>query len=114
MELYPEVKPGAVVRVHQIIKELDAKGKEKERIQVFEGLVMKRSHRQEAGATVMVYKKTEGVGVEKIFPLNSPIIKNIEVVRQFKVRRADIRYTKTSTKKLREVRKAGTKTVAKK
>lgn len=105
MELYPDVKPGAVVRVHQAIKETDSKGKEKERIQIFEGLVLKRSHRKEIGATIIVFKKSDGIGVEKIFPLALPTIKKIEVVRQFAVRRADISFAKTSTKKLKEAKK---------
>jgi large subunit ribosomal protein L19 len=104
MELYSDIRPGAVVRVHQAIKETTPKGEEKERVQVFEGLVLKRSHRKEVGATITVYKKSGTVGVEKIFPLALPTLKKIEVVRQFKVRRADISYTKSSNKKLKEKR----------
>lgn len=109
MELNPEIRAGQVVRVHQTIKETTPKGEVKERIQVFEGLVLKRSHRKEVGATIIVYKKSGTVGVEKIFPLASPTIKKIEVVRQFKVRRADISYTKNSNKKLKEKRAVTTK-----
>lgn len=102
MELHNEVKPGCVVRVHQTIKETTPKGEVKERVQIFEGLVLKRSHRKEIGATITVYKKSDGIGVEKIFPLALPTIKKIEVVRAFKTRRADISFMKGTNKKLRE------------
>lgn len=114
MELNPEIRAGQVVRVHQTIKETTPKGEVKERIQVFEGLVLKRAHRKEVGATITVFKKSGTVGVEKIFPLASPTIKKIEVVRQFKVRRADISYTMDSNKKLKEKRAVTTKPAAKK
>ncbi|OGH62319.1 MAG: hypothetical protein A2848_03515 [Candidatus Magasanikbacteria bacterium RIFCSPHIGHO2_01_FULL_50_8] len=106
MELYADIRPGAVVRVHQAIKETTPKGEEKERVQVFEGLVLKRSHRKEVGATITVYKKSGTVGVEKIFPLALPTIKKIEVVRQFRVRRADISYAKGTNKRMKEQRVA--------
>lgn len=104
METYADIKPGVVVRVHQTIKEITPKGEEKERVQIFEGLVLKRSHRKEVGATITVYKKSGTVGVEKIFPLALPTIKKIDVVRSFKTRRADISFVKTSNKKMRERR----------
>lgn len=113
MELYEEIRPGQVVRVHQAIKETTPKGEVKERIQVYEGLVLKRSHRKEVGATIIVYKKSGTVGVEKIFPLASPTIKKIEIVREFKVRRADISYAMDSTKRMTEKRTVGTKPAAK-
>ncbi len=104
METYSDIRAGCVVRVHQAIKETTPKGEVKERIQIFEGLVLKRSHRKEIGATITVYKKSEGIGVEKIFPLALPTIKKIEVVRAFKTRRADISFAKTTTKRMREKR----------
>ncbi len=104
MELYAEIRPGQVVRVHQAIKETTPKGEIKERVQVFEGLVLKRSHRKEVGATIIVYKKSGTVGVEKIFPVASPTIKKIEIVRAHHVRRADISYAKTTTRKMKEKR----------
>ncbi len=108
MELHPEIRPGAFIRVHQAIKETTPKGEVKERIQIFEGLVLKRSHRKEIGATIIVYKKSGTVGVEKIFPLNSPTIKKFEFVRQYKVARADISFAKDTHKKLKELRAPGT------
>ncbi|MCX6781321.1 MAG: 50S ribosomal protein L19 [Candidatus Magasanikbacteria bacterium] len=115
MELYADIRPGQIVRVHQVIKETTPKGEIKERIQIYEGLVLKRSHRKEDGATIIVYKKSGTVGVEKIFPLKSPTIKTIEIVRAFQVRRADISYAKTATKKMKEKRTvSATKPAAKK
>lgn len=109
MELYPEIRAGQVVRVHQTIKETTPKGEIKERVQIFEGMVLKRSHRKEVGATITVYKKSGTVGVEKIFPVASPTVKKIEIVRQFKVRKADISYTTSSNKKLKEKRAVSVK-----
>ncbi len=83
----PDIRPGDTVRVHQKVKE-----KDKERIQTFEGLVLAKKHGKEAGATITVRKVASGVGVEKIFPLHSPIIDKIEVVKRSKVRRAKLYY----------------------
>ena len=82
------VKAGDTVRVHQKI--VDEKGKT--RIQVFEGLVLARKHGNEPGATFTVRKVASGVGVEKIFPLYSPNIDKIEIVKRAKVRRAKLYY----------------------
>jgi len=102
---FPEVKAGSVVRVHQKIKDVDAKGKEKERIQVFEGMVLARKHGNEPGATITVRKVSSGIGVEKIFPLALPQIEKIEVIKKYKVNRAKVYYTREYKKKLREVKK---------
>jgi len=96
-----EVKPGMVVRVHQKIKDITAKGEEKERIQVYEGLVIARKHGNEPGATITVRKISEGIGVEKIFPLHSPLIDKIELVDQKAVRRAKLYYTRDYKKRLK-------------
>jgi len=82
------IKAGDTVRVHQKI--VDEKGKT--RIQVFEGLVLARKHGNEPGATFTVRKVSSGVGVEKIFPLYSPNIDKIEIVKRAKVRRAKLYY----------------------
>lgn len=81
------VRPGDTVRVHQKIED-----KGKTRVQVFEGLVLARKHGNEAGATFTVRKVVDGIGVEKIFPLYSPMIDKIEIIRRSKVRRAKLYY----------------------
>jgi large subunit ribosomal protein L19 len=82
------IKAGDTVRVHQKIK--DDKGKT--RLQVFEGLVLARKHGDEPGATFTVRKMVDGIGVEKIFPLFTPMIDKIEIVKRSKVRRAKLYY----------------------
>ncbi len=79
------IKPGDTVRVHQKIQD-----KGKTRIQIFEGVVLARKHGTEAGATFTVRKVASGVGVEKIYPLYSPNIDKIEIVKRAKVRRAKL------------------------
>lgn len=96
-----DVKSGMVIRLHQTIKDVNAKGVEKERIQVFEGMVLKRRGGKEPGATITVRKVANGVGVEKIFPLALPSIAKVELVKQYKVRRANIGFVRTRTKKKR-------------
>ena len=101
------LKPGMVVKVHQKIKETNTKGEEKERIQIFEGVVVASRHKLEQGATITVYKVSEGVGVEKIFPIYSPAVAKIEVIKQLKVRRARVDYLKDAKfkRKMKEVKK---------
>ena len=80
----PAIKPGDTVRVHVKVREGD-----KERIQVFEGLII-GMHRGNTRASITVRKVSFGQGVERIFPLHSPVIDKIEVVRTAKVRRAKL------------------------
>ena len=82
----PAIKPGDTVRVHVKVREGD-----KERIQVFEGIII-GMHRGGARASFTVRKVSFGQGVERIFPLHSPIIQKVEVVRTAKVRRAKLYY----------------------
>lgn len=80
-----DLRSGDTIRVWQKIQE-----KGKTRLQAFEGLVLARKHGKEAGATFTVRKVASGVGVEKIFPLYSPVIDKIEVVKRSKVRRSKL------------------------
>ncbi|MBC8178283.1 MAG: 50S ribosomal protein L19 [Desulfobacteraceae bacterium] len=82
----PGFKPGDTVKVHVKIKE-----GEKERIQVFQGVVI-RKRKGNTGATFTVRKVSYGIGVERIFPLHSPIIDKIEVITRGRVRRARLYY----------------------
>ena len=82
----PEFKAGDTVRVHIKIKEGD-----KERVQVFEGVVI-RKRKGKLGATFTVRKVSYGIGVERMFPLHSPAIEKIEVVKRGRVRRARLYY----------------------
>lgn len=93
-----EFKTGDTVRVHAKVKEGN-----RERIQVFEGTVIKR---QNGGAreTFTVRKQASGVGVEKTWPVHSPIIKKIEVVRRGKVRRAKLYYLRDRVGKAAKVK----------
>jgi large subunit ribosomal protein L19 len=96
------IKPGMVVKVHEKIKEKNSKGVEKERIQIFEGLVLARKHGNETGATITVRKISDGIAVEKIYPVFSPVVAKIEIVKEYAVKRAKLNYTRTSKKKLKE------------
>lgn len=101
-----DLKPGMTVRVYQKIKELNTKGEEKERIQYFEGLIIAKKHGREKGGTITVRKMSDGIGVEKIFPLNLPTITKIEIKKEAKVRRAKLYFLKNGyKKKLKEVSK---------
>lgn len=101
-EVLESVRPGVTVRVHQILSEKTSKGEEKKRTQVFEGIVLARAHGREDGATITVRKISDGVGVERIFPLNSPWIASIELVKKAKVRRAKLYYLRSYGKQLKE------------
>ena len=95
----PAFGPGDTIRVYQKIVE-----KGKTRIQVFEGIVIARKHGTEAGATFTVRRvDTDGIAVEKIFPLYTPTIDRIEVVQKTKTRRAKLYFLRDRTpKQIRE------------
>ena len=94
-----ELKPGMTVRIHQKIKELNSKGEEKERIQYFEGMIIAHKHGKEKGSTITVRKVSDGIGVEKIFPMKLPTITKIEIKKVAEVRRAKLNYLKGKYKK---------------
>jgi large subunit ribosomal protein L19 len=87
----PDLRPGTTVKVHQKIKEGD-----KERIQIFEGLIIAKKHGKGISATITVRKVVDGVGVERIFPMHSPAIEKIEIVKAGKVRRSKLYYLRTA------------------
>jgi large subunit ribosomal protein L19 len=89
-----DIRPGDIVRVHQKIQE-----KGKTRIQKFEGLVLAKKHGTEAGATFTVRASMSGIGVEKIFPLYSPLIDKIEIIRRSTMRRAKLYYIRAQAAK---------------
>lgn len=83
----PELKPGYLIKVHQKITEGS-----KERVQIFEGTVMKTNAGHGVNDTFTVRKISDGIGVEKVFPIHAPSIVKIEVLRAYKVRRSNLAY----------------------
>lgn len=102
----PDIRPGDMVRIFQKVKEGD-----KTRLQPFEGLVIARKHGHGPSATLTVRKVAAGVGVERVFPVHSPSVDRIEVLKRSKVRRAKLYYirhkaAKEARKKMRQERTA--------
>ena len=83
----PDVRSGDTVRVHILVKE-----GAKERVQIFEGLVIAAKHGKTLDGTFTVRKESFGIGVERIFPLHSPRVVKVERVKQSKVRRSKLYY----------------------
>lgn len=108
-EILDKIKPGVTIRVYEKIKD-----GEKTRASVFEGTVIARKHGSEAGATFTVRRVSRGVGMEKIFPIHSPNIEKIEILRSSKVRRAKLYYLRRESEKetRRKLRKETTKIVS--
>ena len=94
----PAIKSGDTVRVHVKVRE-----GEKERIQIFEGIVI-GMHRGGVGATFTVRKISFGQGVERIFPLHSPVIDRIDIVRSARVRRAKLYFLRALSGKAARIR----------
>jgi len=95
----PEFAVGDTVKVYNKIKEGN-----RERIQVFEGTVIKRQNGGSVRATFTVRKNSNGIGVEKTWPVHSPFVDNIEVVRRGKVRRAKLNYLRDRVGKAAKVK----------
>ena len=97
---HPSFRPGDTVKVHVKVREGD-----KERIQIFQGTVIsRRAGEGSANARFTVRKVSYGIGVERIFPLHSPTIDKIEVVRQGRVRRAKLYYLRERKGKAARIR----------
>ena len=94
----PDIRVGDTVRVHQKVKE-----GAKTRVQIFEGIVISRKHGSENGASITVRKISQGIGVERIFPLYLSSIDKIEIAKRAKVRQAKLYYLRSKTS--RETRK---------
>lgn len=95
-----DLKPGMVVRVHEVIKDTNAKGEERQRVQVFEGTILGLAGSGIA-RTMTVRKVTGGIGVEKIYPLSSPHVEKVEVMKQLRVRRAKLWFLRKGKTKRR-------------
>jgi len=87
----PQLKVGDTIKVHQKIKEGD-----KERIQIFEGIIIAAKHGKGISGTVTVRRIVDGVGVEKVFPIHASSIAKIEVLNNAKVRRSKLYYLRTA------------------
>lgn len=98
------LRAGDTVRVWSRIKEVDSKGKEKTRLQAFEGLILARKHGDTVGGTYTVRKVSGGIGIERIFPLYSPIVEKIEIIKRAKTRRAKLYHIRD--KASRDVKRA--------
>ncbi|HKQ87472.1 MAG TPA: 50S ribosomal protein L19 [Candidatus Acidoferrales bacterium] len=98
----PAFRPGDTIRVHVRLKEGEG---EKERIQPFEGVVMSRRG-ELLGESFTVRRVSFGIGVERIFPVHSPMISSIEVVRQGRVRRAKLNYLRNLKGKAARIKRA--------
>ncbi len=99
------LRAGDTVRVVQKVVDKGAgkDGKDKTRLQAFEGLILSVKHGTEAGGTFTVRRVVDSVGVERIFPLYSPLIESIEITRRARVRRAKLYHIREKAAK--EIRK---------
>ena len=95
---FATIKPGWTIKVHQKIKE-----GAKTRVQMFEGIVISRKHGNGTNGTITVRKVSDGIGVEKTYPIYLPSIDKVDVVRETKVRRAKLYYLRD--KSAREIRR---------
>jgi large subunit ribosomal protein L19 len=106
MRQHPEFIAGDTIRVHVRIKEGD-----KERIQLYEGVVIARKH-SGVRETVTVRKISFGIGVERIFPLHATVIEKIEVTKRGRVRRAKLYYLRALRGKAARIRERDTRVTA--
>ncbi len=97
---FDDLKTGQTVRVHELIKDISSKGEERERIQVFEGMILAFGGKG-ITRTITVRKVNKGFGVEKIYPINSPVVAKIELVKSARVRQAKLGYLKNLKKRFK-------------
>ncbi len=95
-----DIKPGMTVRLSERIKDISPKGEERERTQVFEGIILAMGGKGIA-RTLTIRKVSKGFGVEKIYPINSPVVSKIELVKTAKVRRAKLNYLKNPKRRFK-------------
>jgi len=93
-KIVPDLKSGDIVKVHRKIKE-----GEKERIQIFEGIIIAIKGKQSSSPTITVRKVSNGVGVELVLPIYSPNIDKIELVKRAKIRRSKLYYIRNKSAK---------------
>jgi len=96
----PDIRPGDTVRIYQ-----KKEGKEKEKSQIFEGLVIAVKHGKGISGTMTVRKVISGIGVERIFPFHSPLIEKMEIVKRAKVRRAKLYFLRKAKGKRSKLKK---------
>lgn len=104
IQVFPEIRTGMQVEVSQRITEWD-----KSRVQKFAGVVIKTAGKTKGEKTFTVRRVTAGLGIEKTYPLACPTLTNVEVIRQYKVRRKNIGYIRElqgKAARLKEVKKA--------
>ncbi|MBT4857216.1 50S ribosomal protein L19 [Candidatus Uhrbacteria bacterium] len=95
---YTDIRPGMEVRVHERILDVSPKGEKRERVQIFQGMVIGMKSGG-VSRTMTVRKDSKGWMVEKIFPLSSPNVTKVEVVKKFRVRRAKLNFLRKSTRR---------------
>jgi len=100
--IIPTLKSGMTVKIHEKIKDVDPKGKERTRVQIFEGMILATKKLKTASGTILVRKISHNnIGVEKIYPVYSPLVDKIELVKQIKTRRAKLYFLPTYKKRLK-------------
>jgi large subunit ribosomal protein L19 len=114
-EKMPVLKSGMTVRVSEKIKDIDPKGEERTRVQVFEGIILAVKKPKTPSGTILVRKVSHNnVGVEKIFPIHSPLVDKVEVLKEIKTRRSKLYFLPDYKKRLKVKKKRVAKKVVKK
>lgn len=95
-----DIKPGQTVKVHELIVDISPKGDKRERVQIFEGIILGLKGSKIA-RTITVRKISGGIAVEKIYPINSPIVTKIELVKTARVRKAKLNYLRNEKRRFK-------------